>query len=339
MGLWDKLTGQFIEVIDWTDDRGDTLVYRFPVADRAIKQDAQLTVREGQAAVFLNEGELGDVFTPGRYVLNTQNIPILTALKSWKYGFNSPFKADVLFVSTTQKTGLKWGTQNPIMLRDADFGVVRMRAFGTYAVRVTDPAAFVRQVVGTQGTYTTEAITETLRRTVVSRFTDVLGEAKIPALDLAAQYDELGKLIQGRIAPDFTALGLELTSFLIENLSLPPEVEAALDKRSGMGAVGNLDQYFKYQMANALDKPSGGGGNAGMELGAGMAMGKAMMDAMARPTDPAVNPSVGGAAATAQPGVGADETRTKLREFKSMFDDGLITQDEFDSMKRKLLGL
>ena len=192
MGLFDFIRGEFIDVIEWTDDSHDTIVFRFPVRDHAIKMGAQLTVREGQAAVFVNEGQLADVFTPGRYELSTANLPILTKLNSWMMGFESPFKAEVYFVDTTLCTDQKWGTQNPITLRDPEIGPVRVRAFGSYAYRVTDPARFMQEVVGTDGRYTTDDIRGQLRSHVISAFTDALGSVKVPVLDLAAQYKELG---------------------------------------------------------------------------------------------------------------------------------------------------
>ncbi len=274
MNLWEKVKGQFIDVIEWVDATGDTLVWKFPRADNEIKNGAQLIVRESQMAVFMHEGEIGDVFGPGRVELTTNNIPVLTTLKSWKYAFNAPFKCDVFFVSTRQFTDLKWGTKNPIMMRDPEFGPVRLRAFGSYCIRVSDPAAFIRQIAGTDTLFQTDEITGQLRNILVSRFADALAESKIPMLDLAANYNEMGDLLGAKLQPEFDDYGTTLTKFLIENVSLPNEVEEVLDKRTKMGLVGNLNQYTQFQTAEAIEamaaNPSGGSGAMGMIAGVGM---------------------------------------------------------------------
>ncbi len=293
MGIWDKLRGELIDIVQWLDDTHDTVVYRFERMNNEIKYGAKLVVREGQAAVFINEGQLADVFGPGTHTLQTANLPILATLKGWKYGFESPFKAEVYFVSTRQYTDQKWGTMNPVMLRDAEFGPVRIRAFGTYTMRVKDPGTFIRQIVGTQGRFTTEDITAQLRNTIVSRFTDILGESKIPILDLAANYDELGKFMSERMKPDFEAMGVELPKLLVENISLPPEVEQALDKRSSMGVIGDLSRYTQFQAAEAMKAAAenpGGTAAGGMGMGMGFAMANQMGQAFA-----------GGGAGTATP--------------------------------------
>ena len=280
MGLRDKLKHELIDIIEWLDDSNDSMVWRFPRFQNEIKYGAQLTVRESQAAVFVNEGQIGDVFAPGRYILETQNLPILSTLKGWKYGFNSPFKAEVYFVNTKNFTDQKWGTKNPIMLRDAEFGPIRLRAFGNYAVKISDPAKFIKEIAGTQSHFTTEEITDQLRNLIITRFTDSIAESKIPALDLAANYDELSKFITEKINPEFGDYGLEVTKFLVENISLPPEVEQMLDKRTSMGILGNLNQYAQFQAANAMEQaaknPSGGGASEGMGLGMGFAMANQM---------------------------------------------------------------
>lgn len=299
MGLWDKLRGELIDIIEWLDDSRDTMVWRFPRYENEIKYGAKLIVREGQAAAFVNEGKLADVFQPGTYTLETQNMPILSTLKGWKYGFSSPFKAEVYFVSTRIFTDRKWGTKNPIMLRDAEFGPVRLRAFGTYAIRIKDPAVILRQIVGTDSRFTIDEFGEQLRDMVVARFTDILGESKIPILDLAGNYDELAKYVSPRIEPDFAGFGLEMAKFLVENISLPAEVEAVLDKRTSMGVIGNMQQYAQYQSANAIGdaaKNPGGIAGAGVGLGAGYMMAQQFGQAMnpanppAAPTAPAAGP-------------------------------------------------
>lgn len=278
----DAALNQFIEVIEWLDDSQDTLVYRFPVAGQEIKNGAQLIVRESQAAVFVFEGQVADVFTPGKYEIDGGNTPILSKLGAWKYGFNSPFKSEVYFVNTKQFTDMKWGTSNPVMMRDNDFGIVRLRAFGAYSLRVTDPAGFIKEIAGTNAHFQTEDIDGQLKRAIVTEFSDALGELKIPALDLAAQYKEIGEKIRSLINEDFNSWGLEVTKFFVENISLPPEVEEAMDKRAAMGALGNVDQYMKFQAADALRDAAqneGGGAGLGAGLGAGFAVGNQMAGA------------------------------------------------------------
>ena len=273
---------QFIEVIEWLDDSQDTLLYRFPVAGQEIKNGAQLIVRESQAAVFVFEGQIGDVFSPGRYTIDGGNTPILSKLGAWKYGFNSPMKSEVYFVNTKQFTDMKWGTSNPIMLRDADFGIVRLRAFGGYSMRVADPGEFIKQVAGTNAQFQTEDIEGQLKRSIVTEFSDALGELQIPALDLAAKYKELGEAIRGKINEDFNGYGLEVTKFYIENISLPPEVEAAMDKRASMGALGDAQRYAQFQAADAMRDAAqneGGGAGLGAGLGAGFGIGGQMANA------------------------------------------------------------
>lgn len=281
MGLFDSIRGEFIDIIEWTDSSNDTIVWRFPRHDNEIKNNAKLTVRESQQAVFINEGKMADVFKPGMYNLNTQNLPILSTLKGWKYGFDSPFKAEVYFVNTKQFTNLKWGTKNPVMLRDAEFGPIRIRTFGTYAMRVNDAGKFLKEVAGTDGHFTTEEITEQLRNIVVTRSTDAIAQSKVPVLDMASNLDEFSKFILEKIKGEFDEYGIELTKLLVENISLPPNVEEMLDKRSSMGIVGNLGAFSQFQAANAMEaaanNPSGGGlAGAGMGMGMGMAMGNQM---------------------------------------------------------------
>jgi len=283
MGLWDAIKNEFIQVIEWLDDSSNTLVYRFPVHDQEIKMGAQLTVRENQVAIFVNEGEVADVFKPGRYELSTQNMPVMTTLRSWKYGFDSPFKAEVYFFNTRLFSDLKWGTQNPVMMRDSEFGMIRIRAFGTYAIRVSDPREFFRTVVGTQGLTTTEDILVQLRSTIISHMSDIVAESKIAALDLASSYRELSALAQKELAPSFAAFGLDLARFNIDNISLPEEVEAAIDQRTKLGVLGDrMGQYTQMQAAESIKVAAanpGGVAGAGVGLGAGMAMGNAMAGA------------------------------------------------------------
>jgi len=283
MGIFDKLRGEFVDIIEWTDDSNDTMVYRFPRYDNEIKMGAKLTVREGQVAVFINKGKIADVFGPDMYTLTTDNMPILSTLQGWKHGFHSPFKAEVYFVSTRRFTDLKWGTKHPIMLRDAEFGPIRIRAFGSYVIKVTDAEKFIREIVGTDGHFTKDEITDQLRNLIVSRFADLIGESKIPVLDMAANYDELGEFITKRIHDDFTNYGLDIMKMLVENISLPKTVEEALDKRSSMGVIGNLNQYTQFQSANAIEdaaKNPNGMAGGGMGMGMGFAMANQMGNAM-----------------------------------------------------------
>lgn len=285
MGLWDTLSqhakAQFLDVIQWLDDSRNTLVYRFPIFNQAIQDGGKLVVREGQAAAFVAEGRLSEVFGPGSYELSTKTKAIAGFFQSIKYGLNMPYKGDVYFVSTRQFTDQKWGTANPIMMRDADFGVVRIRAFGIFAYRITDPAVFLKEVVGTSGLLTTEEINGQLKRKLVSALADTIGEAKIPVLDLVAKYMDLGDALRQRLTGWFQEnYGITLTDFVIENISVPPEVEKMLDARTSMAAAGNIDQYAKFQMAQALPgaMAQGGGGAANpfMQAGIGLAMGGAI---------------------------------------------------------------
>lgn len=292
MSLWDKIKGEFIDIIQWTDDTQDTMVYRFERYGNQIKNGAQLTVRESQVAVFVNEGQIADVFQPGMYTLSTENMPILSTLKGWKYGFNSPFVAEVYFVNTKRFTDLKWGTMNPIMMRDQDFGIVRVRAFGSYTISVKDASLFLKNVVGTDGEFTKDEIVGQIRNVIVSKFSDVLGNAKIPVLDLAGKYGEMGNFLVEQVQPSVDEYGLQLHQMLIENISLPPEVEEAIDKRSSMGAVGNLDNYMKFQAAQGIGQ---GGGTMSDMMGAGMGM------VMAQNMANQMNQGGGGAAAAPPP--------------------------------------
>ena len=301
MGLMDYLRGQLIDIIEWTDDSRDTISFRFPDNDAEIKRGAQLIVRESQVAQFVYLGEFGDTFGPGKHTLTTDNIPILTSLKSWKYGFESPFKADVYYVTTRLFTGNKWGTSNPIMMRDQDFGIVRVRAFGTYDFHVIDPKKMLKEVAGSDQNFRLDEFADTMRSRIVSLFTDALATAKIPVLDLAARYQDVGEALLPLINPIMQAkYGIELPSFVLENVSVPPEVEQAIDKRSSMAAVGNLNDYVKFQMAQGMEKGGSAGGVA-TEMAVGLTMAQQMMkqglmqttpDAAAAAT-PAAAPSSG----------------------------------------------
>ncbi|WP_316015966.1 SPFH domain-containing protein [Roseobacter sp. HKCCA0434] len=275
MPIFDFLRGELIDVIHWTESDRDKMVHRFEREGHAIKYGAKLTVREGQAAVFVHEGQIADVFAPGLYMLETNNMPIMTSLQHWDHGFQSPFKSEIYFVATTRFTDLKWGTKNPIMCRDPEFGPVRLRAFGTYTVRVTDPAKFIQEIVGTDGEFTTAEITYQLRNIIVSRFSTAVAGSGIPVLDMAANTEDLAKFVAAKIAPEIAEYGVELPMLMIENISLPQAVEEAMDRRTSMGVVGDLGRYTQFQAAEAMAeaaKNPGGGMGAGLGMGMGMAM-------------------------------------------------------------------
>jgi excisionase family DNA binding protein len=345
MGLIDYLKTQFLEIIEWQDDSRDTLSYRYPDGDKEIKNGAQLIVNESQTAQFIYLGQFGDTFGPGKHTLTTDNIPILATLKGWKYGLHSPFKADVYFVNTRLFTGNKWGTANPIMMRDADFGIVRTRAYGIFDFHVTDVKLFLKEVAGTDDHFRLDEFADTMRSRIVSVFTEALATAKVPVLDVASRYQELGAALLPLINPAVTSkYGIEISSFIVENVSLPPEVEAAIDKRSSMAAVGNLNDYVKFQMAESMTK---GGGEAGSMagtaagLGAGLAMGQQMVAAMNAPqaTPPAVPtgaapPVISGAgAASAVPLLGSGEVARILGVSEA---DVLATLEKGDLKGKKI---
>jgi excisionase family DNA binding protein len=281
MGVLDFIKGQAIEIIEWTDDSRDTLSWRFPDEDKEIKNGAQLIVREGQLVQFVAAGQYADLFGPGRHALRTENIPILSRILGWKYGFESPFKCDVYYLNTRLFTGNKWGTANPVMMRDPDFGLVRLRAYGTYDFRIVDAPKFLREVAGTDQNFRLDEFADTMRSRLVSVFTEALATAKVPALDVATRYSELGETLLPVVNPIMQGkYGLEITGFVLENVSVPPEVEQAIDKRSGMAAVGNLNDYVKFQMAGGMGM--GGEGASAAAAPAQMAVGFAMAQEMMR---------------------------------------------------------
>ena len=284
MGLFNKLKNEFIDIIDWLDPSNNTIVYRFPRYQNEIKMGAKLTVRESQVAVFINEGQIADIYQPGMYTLTTENMPILATLKGWKYGFNSPFKAEVYFVNTKKFLDNKWGTPNPVMVRDPEFGPVRLRAFGVYEYRVEDAGKFIKDIVGTDGDFTVEKINNQLRNIIITRFSDAVAESKIPVLDMASNYNEFSEKIGKVIIDEYKEYGLNMTKFLVSNISLPEEVEKAMDKRSSMGVLGDLNRYTQFQAANAMEaaatNPGGGAAASGMGMGMGFAMAGQMMNAM-----------------------------------------------------------
>lgn len=293
MGLMDKIRGEFIDIIEWLDDSRDTIVWRFPRYQNEIKMGAKLIVRESQVAVFVNEGQIADAFGPGTYTLETQNLPILSTMKGWKYGFNSPWKAEVYFVNTRIFTDMKWGTQNPVTVRDPEFGVVRLRAFGAYAVRVSDPKKLLTELVGTDPQFRTEEVAEYLRQLTVSHLGSALATAQVPMIDLAAQQQQIGQKLAAVLSEELAPIGITIPRFIIENISVPPEVEQALDKRTQMGVLGDLDRYTKFQTANAIEDAAnnpGGGAGEGFGLGLGMAAGQRMAQSLNPAPAPAGGP-------------------------------------------------
>ena len=284
MNIWDAVQNQFIEVIEWLDEGTENIVYRFPVAGQEIKMGAQLIVRESQTAVFINEGKIADVFTAGTYVLSTQNMPVLTKLKSWKYMFNSPFKAEVYFINTKQFLNQKWGTSNPVLMRDKEFGMIRLRGYGIFSYRVNNPSLFLQDIFGTNGDFSVESISNHLKKMITSSLSDLIAESKIGALDLSSNYDELSEMGKSKISSIFENFGLELKTFVIENLSLPEEVEKSVDKRTSIGVFGDIEEYTRVQAADAIleaaQNESGGLASAGVGLGAGATMGSIFANSM-----------------------------------------------------------
>ncbi|RNF35077.1 SPFH domain-containing protein [Paracoccus methylarcula] len=305
MSIFDILGGEFIEIIEWTDDTHDTMVWRFDTVGRAIKYGAKLTVREGQAAVFIHEGQLADVFKPGLYMLETNNLPIMTRLQHWDHGFRSPFKSEIYFVNTTRFNNLKWGTKNPIIARDPEFGPIRLRAFGTYSMRVSDPALFMSEIVGTDGEFTSDEITFQIRNVIVQEFSRMIAGSGLPVLDMAANTGDLGKMVAKAIGPVIAAYGLSIPEFYIENISLPQEVEKMLDKRTSMGIIGDLDRFGQYAaseaMMNASTNPGGAGAGMGAAMGAAMGMGMAGPWGQAPHAGQVPHPAPSSAAATPPP--------------------------------------
>ena len=321
MGLMDFVRGELLEIIEWTDDSRDTLSYRYPDQDKAIKNGAQLIVRESQVVQFMYLGQFGDTFGPGKHTLTTDNIPVLTKIKSWPFGFNSPFKADVYYVNTRLFTGNKWGTSNPIMARDNDFGIVRLRAFGTFDFKIIEPRLFLKEVAGSDQHFRLDEFAETMRSRIVSIFSEALASSHVPALDVATRYGELGDALLPLINPVVgSKYGLQISSFIVENVSVPPEVEAAIDKRSSMAAVGNLNDFVKYQMAKGMEQP-GGGGAAGTatELAVGFAIAQQLMQ-QSGVVQPATIPVAGAPAAAAAGAAAASSAAPALPDLMGPAD-------------------
>jgi len=341
MGLFDFIKGQFIDVIEWVDYSRDVLSWKFPDQDKEIKMGAQLTVRESQTAILINEGKMADVYEAGRHELTTRNMPILTNLRSWKFGLESPFKVDVYFFNTRQFTDNKWGTPSPVTIPDSKFGQVEFRAFGSYNFRIVDFETFFREMVGTKPILTLSDIEGTLRGKLVDRFTEVVAEmaaTDFSFVQMQAQKTEFANALQPRIADYFTGFGLELTDFSIQSITLPPELQEYLRKNTQMNMVGDMNRFMQFQAANAVEKsaenPSGG--NQGMDMGAGFAMGNMMMNMMnqANQQPPQQQQPQGGQ----QPEeMSKDEIMKMLKELGELKTMGVLTQEEFDAKKKELL--
>jgi membrane protease subunit (stomatin/prohibitin family) len=342
MDLFGKILGQFIDIVQWLDDSNDTLAYRFERQGNEIKNGAKLIVRPGQMAVFVNEGQVAqstsetnkgvaDAFGPGTYTLETQNLPILSTLQGWKYGFNSPFKAEVYFFSMRTFTGLKWGTPNPIILRDPELGPVRLRAFGNYALRISDPRLLLEKLISTDGRFEVEEIADQLRALLVSRFAAWVGKSNLSVFDFAAQYPMMGDALREALSPDFHAYGLEIEAVLVENVTLPEEVERALDKRSQMGVIGDLGKYTQFQAANALEEsaknPSGG--NPFLTAGLGVAVGQQVAQGMAGASSQAQSgpPPLPGSSPWFVAVNGAQQGPFDANAVKGMVASGQLTRD------------
>ena len=334
MALMDFIKKQFIDILQWTEDGDGTLAWRFPMAEMEIQNGASLTVRESQVALFVNEGTVADVFAPGMYKLTTQTLPVLTYLKNWDKLFESPFKSDVYFFSTRTQLDQKWGTPNPITIRDKDFGVIRMRAFGIYSYHLVDPKLFYQKISGTRDAYTREELEGQLRNSIVAGMTDLFGESGVPFIDMAGNQDELAQAMMFKMKPLFTDFGLALDALVVQNISLPEELQKVLDQKIGMNMIGDMQRFTQYQVANAIPeaaKNEGGMAGMGVGLGAGVGFGQVMGQAMASAMQPAT-----GAAPVAAP-VSADEVVATLEKLHGLVEKGILSQAEFDAKKAELL--
>ena len=338
MALMDFLKKQFIDILQWTEAGDGTLAWRFPVADMEIQYGASLTVRESQMAVFVNEGKVADVFGPGMYKLTTQTIPVLTYLKNWDKLFESPFKSDVYFFSTRQQVDQKWGTPQPITIRDADFGAVRLRAFGNFSFRVADPKLFHTEISGTREMYTTADLDGQLRGLVLQNISNAIASSDIAFLDLAANQLAFAQALTTQLAPEFAKIGLKLDGMTVQNVSLPEELQKILDQKIGMGMVGNdMGKFMQYQTAQAIPKfAEGGGGGSGiagdaMGLGAGVALGQVLAQNLQAGLQS--HPAASAAPVT----VKADDVMATLEKLGELKAKGILTQEEFDTKKAELL--
>ena len=348
MGLMDFIKKQFIDILEWTESGDGVLAWRYPMADNEIQYGGSLTVRESQMAVFVNEGKVADVFGPGMYKLSTQTLPVLTYLKNWDKLFASPFKSDVYFFSTRQQIDQRWGTAQPVTIRDKDFGAVRLRAFGNFAYRVADPKLFHTEITGTRDRYTTEDLDGQLRGMMLQHISDAVATSGVPFLDLASNQIEFAQQLKTATAPSFEAIGLKLESVTVQNVSLPEELQKILDQKIGMGMVGNdMAKFMQYQtgqaipvMAQGVGQSGGGGGLAGdaMGLGAGMAMGQVLAQQMGSAMAQANAASAAAAVpAPAAPAMTAEQVMATLEKLGDLKAKGILTEAEFTAKKADLL--
>ncbi len=334
MSIGSFIKKQFIDVIQWNEDSDGTLAWRYPMEDFEIQYGASLTVRDSQMAVFVNEGKIADVFGPGRYTLTTQTIPVLTYLKNWDKAFESPFKSDVYFFSTRLQLGRKWGTPQPVTIRDKDFGMVRLRAFGMYSYKLADPKKFFTEISGTRAEYTVDELEQQLRNLVVATMSATLGGADLPFLDMAANQLLLAERMVAGMTPSFERYGLTLDNFAVENISLPEELQKAIDARISMGMVGDLGKYTQFQVAQSVPlaaQNEGGLAGVGAGLAAGVGMGQVMMDALRGAQAPTA------AAAPAVPAPAADDPEARLAKLKALLEKGLVTPADYDAAKAEIL--
>ena len=339
MGLFSFVAKQFVDVIEWDNQPDGQLMWRFPFTDNEIQYGAQLTVRDGQIAIFVNEGQVADVFTAGLYKLETRTLPLLTNLKNWDKLFASPFKSDVYFFSTRLQLGRKWGTPQAITIRDSDFGMVRLRAFGMYAYKLTDAQKFYTSITGANSTYTAEQLEPQLRNLIVANISTAMGSSGVPFLDMAANQGLMADKIKQVLAPLFVNYGIELETFVVENVSLPDELQKAIDTRISMGMAGDLNQYAQYQAANAIPlaaQNEGGMAGIGASMAAGMAVGQTMAKAF-NPSAVAQSVLGGATAAPTPPAAASDDPTARLEKLKGLLDKGLISQADYDTAKAEVL--
>lgn len=338
MALMDFIKKQFIDILQWTEDQDGILAYRFPMQDMEIQYGGSLTVRDSQMAVFVNEGTIADVFAPGMHKLTTQTLPVLTYLKNWDKLFESPFKSDIYFYSTRTQLDRKWGTPNPITIRDKDFGIVRLRAFGIYSYHIVEPKTFYQKISGTRDIYTRDELEGQLRNTMIASITDLFGESGVSFIDMASNQEEFGKAVREKMTAVFTDFGLTLDSLVVQNISLPEELQKILDQRIGMNMLGDMNKFTQYQVANAIPlaaQNEGGMAGMGVGLGAGVGFGQVMGQAMAQSIPPAAAPVAAAAAAVAS--ISADDIVATLEKLHGLVEKGILSKEEFEAKKADLL--
>ena len=338
MALMDFIKKQFIDILQWTEDGDGTLAWRFPMQEMEIQNGASLTVRDSQLALFVNEGTVADVFKPGMYKLTTQTLPVLTYLKNWDKLFESPFKSDVYFLSTRTQLDQKWGTPNPITIRDKEFGIIRMRAFGIYSYHLSDAKTFYQKISGTRESYTREELEGQLRNTMVAGMTDLFGESGVAFIDMAANQDEFGKAMQAKMTPMFAEFGLTLDTLVVQNVSLPEELQKILDQKISMNMIGDMGRYTQYQVANSIPLAAaneGGMAGMGVGMGAGLGFGQVMGQSMAQALQPGVAPQT--AAPVAAPVAAAEDWVATLEKLHGLSEKGIISKEEYEAKKAEIL--